>query len=558
MNLLGRLTDPEFWKTVRNDEFYASYTKEIKDSWDELCVGKIPQLLYSEFNLTWTTGDRDTYQKPYFHKRGILNAAAILSLIYPEEEKYFTKLQDIIFDICNEYTWCLPAHFDADGKKDPYSVDLFAAETGFSLAEIYTLHKDRLDPFIKSLLLSSVSKRVIDPTLLRTNGWWWERMHNNWLAVCAGSVGCTAMLLFPGAFEAIKPRIDKAMEVYIESFLGDGTCLEGCSYWDYGFGFFTVYADMLKNYTEGKEDYFKRDDVKAIAAFPQKMFLSEDCAVSFSDMGASFKPSISILHYLKQIYPDTVKLPRLEYCTYGVGRWRTSYILRAATWINKEYTKRDEIGNDSNYFYFAKSQWYVNKTRQYGFAAKGGHNKEPHNHLDVGSFIFAKNGRQIFADLGSGLYTMDYFSDKRYESFEPSSFSHSQPIISGEGQKPGIEYAAKNICATDSSFSLDIADAYAIDGVKSILRRFDILEEGIKLTDKFLLTEEKAITERFVTYAQPRVICEGEIEVDGSLLSYGDEVESCKIEKVVTPVHECYVIDLVLRDTSSTFTCTVK
>jgi len=558
MNLLGRLTDTTFWETVRTDKYYAPYLKGIKESWDELCEGDIPQLRYSEFNLTWITGDRSNYEKPYFRRRGILNAAAILSLIYPEEEKYFTKLQDIIFDICNEYTWCLPAHFDADGKKDPYVVDLFAAETGFSLAEIYILHKDRLDDLIKGLLLSSITKRVFDPTLLRTNGWWWERMHNNWLSVCAGSVGCTAMLLFPGAFAALKPRIDKAMENYIDSFLGEGVCLEGCSYWDYGFGFFTVYADMLKTYTDGKEDYFKRDDVKAIAKFPQKMFLSGNSAVSFSDMGSFFAPSVGIVHYLKEVYPDAVKLPKSEYCTYGIKRWRTSYILRAASWFNKEYSMRDEIGETPGCFYSSKSQWYVNKTRQYAIAAKGGHNKEPHNHLDVGTFIFAKNGRQIFADLGSGLYTRDYFTYKRYESFEPSSFSHSQPIISGEGQKAGAEYAAKDVVATDKFFSLDIADAYGIEGVRSILRRFDILEEGIRLSDKFEISAEKMITERFITYAEPKEIIKGKIEVDGATLNYGDEVESCKIEKVVTPVNECYVIDLTLKNDAREFYCEIK
>ena len=560
MNLLGRMTDPDFWETVRKDEYYAPFIEEIKASFDELCEdAPIAPLNYRDYRLFEVTGDRDTYQRPYFKRRGALNAAAILSLIYPEEEKYFVKLQDTIFDICSEYTWCLPAHLGhTDGKSASEIVDLFAAETGFSLAEIYIIHEKRLDDFIKRIIRENIERRIIKPTFERPDGWWWEHMNNNWLSVCAGSVGCTTMLLYPETFWQLKPRFDRAIERYIDSFLGEGVCLEGCSYWDYGFGFFTIYADMLKTFTEGKEDYFKRDDVKAIAAFPQKMYLTGKVVISFSDMGTTYLNSIGIIHYLKSVYPDTVKLPNNSYCTYGIKRWRTSYILRSVAWADKEYSKRDEIGNATEYFYTAKSQWYVNKTSQYAFAAKAGDNKEPHNHNDVGHFIYAKDGRQIFVDLGSGLYDKKYFSNERYEIFEPSSFGHSVPIINGEGQKFGKEYAAGEVEATEKFFSLEMSGAYGIEEVKSIRRRFDILEGKIKITDKFAFEGDKNITERFVTLKEPAHIKKGEILVDGAVLSYGDEVENVKINKEITPVHECYTIDLVLKSDTREFSCEIQ
>lgn len=560
MNLLGRLADPSFWSTVRTDAYYAPYIKELKESWDELCEGKpLEPLYYHDYKLFNLTGDRGTYERPYFRRRGAMNAAAILSLIYPEEEKYFAKLQDAIFDICNEYTWCLPAHLHHTDKGDPSEiVDLFAAETGFSLAEIYVLHEQRLDDLIKKLIRDNIERRVINPSFDRPEGWWWEHMNNNWLSVCAGSVGCTAMLMYPDAFRQLKLRFDRAMERYIDSFLGEGMCLEGCAYWDYGFGFFTIYADMLKSFTEGKEDYFERDDVKAIAAFPQRMVLTGGAVVSFSDMGSSYLNSVGIIHYLKSVYPDTVKLPNKDYCTYGIKRWRTSYILRAVSWAIKEYSDIDEIGNTPEYFYAEKSQWYINKTANYAFAAKGGTNQEPHNHNDVGTFIFAREGRQIFTDLGSGLYSKDYFSSKRYEIFEPSSFSHSLPIFNGEGQKFGEEYQAKDVCADESSFTLDIAAAYGNDKVKRIVRRFDLLEDGIKLTDKFDLSPDCETVERFVVHQEPAVLAEGIIEVDGAKLTYGKEVKSVSIEKKTSEKNECFVIDLTLARGTAEFTAEIK
>ena len=560
MNLLGKLADPSFWSTVRTDKYYAPYIKEVKDSWDELCENKpLEPLLYCEYKLFDVTGDRATYERPYFRRRGAMNAALILSLIYPEEEKYFAKLQDAIFDICNEYTWCLPAHLHHTDSGDPSEiVDLFAAETGFSLAEIYILQEEKLDALIKKLIRDNIERRIINPSFDRPEGWWWEHMNNNWLSVCSGSVGCTAMLMYPDAFRQLKPRFDRAMERYIDSFLGEGLCLEGCAYWDYGFGFFTIYADMLKSFTEGKEDYFKRDDVKAIAAFPQRMVLTGGAVVSFSDMGSSYLNSVGIIHYLKSVYPDTVKLPNKDYCTYGIKRWRTSYILRAVSWAIKEYSDIDEIGNTPEYFYAEKSQWYINKTANYAFAAKGGTNEEPHNHNDIGHFIFARDGRQIFVDLGSGLYSKDYFSSKRFEIFEPSSFSHSVPIIGGKVQLYGEKYAAKDVCADEKSFTLDLAFAYGNDNVKSILRRFDLLDDGIELTDKFLIEQNEEIIERFVTFKKPRILKNNVIRVDGTKFTYCQNVKKVSVEKKVTEKNECYVIDLTLSEGAREFSCKIK
>ncbi len=559
MNLLGKAADPKFWETVRNDEFYSEYRNELLSVWDELCKGKdFPDLPYSKYKLFWATGDRKIYEKPYFDRRRVLNVSAVLSLIYPDVEKYFVKLQDIIFEICNEYSWCLPAHQQILEKNDSVVVDLFASETGFSLAEIYTLHKKRLEPLLLARIKQEIKRRLIDSSLKGEEAWFWKDYKNNWLAICSGCIGCTTMLLFPKKFEKLKARIDDCMEEYIDSFLGEGVCLEGCSYWDYGFGFFTVYADMLKRYTDGEEDYFERADVKAIASFPQNMFLTENLVANFSDAFEKFNHSSGIIQYLKSCYPDAVKLPKAEYRSNGVYGSRFAYILRAATWADEKYRDFNEVESSSNYYYAPKSQWYVNKTSQYAFAAKGGHNKEPHNHNDIGSFIFAKQGRQIFTDLGSGVYTKDYFSTRRYEIFEPSSFSHSIPIIDGEGQLFGAEYAAKVIEANESVFTLDIGGAYGSENINSIVRCFNISLDKISMTDSFDVKKDLAITERFVTRAEPSLTENGKIEVDGVTLIFGDEVESCHIEKKVTENHECYLIDLALKLGATKFSCEIK
>jgi hypothetical protein len=234
-------------------------------------------------------------------------------------------------------------------------------------------------------------------------------------------------------------------------------------------------------------------------------------------------------------------------------------MLRGFAWSNKDYVNLNEIKNDCGVKFSPKSQWYVNKTSQFGFAAKGGHNKEPHNHLDIGHFIYHKNGAQIFVDLGSGLYDAIYFSDRRYEVLEPSYLSHSVPTIDGKGQKFGITYAARSVSAGDDFFELDIAGAYSSDKLTSLVRRFDIADNSVTLTDTYTLASDAELVERFVTRLEPRVISDGVIAVAKTTLSYdNNSVASCSFEKLTSPKNECYAINLALKPGVRRFTCTIS
>ncbi|NUT40465.1 MAG: hypothetical protein HOV86_10800 [Thermoactinospora sp.] len=76
------------------------------------------------------------------------------------------------------------------------------------------------------------------------------------------------------------------------------------------------------------------------------------------------------------------------------------------------------------------------------FAAKGGHNDEPHNHLDLGHFVLRLNGETVLDDLGAPEYTRDYFGEDRYKVLQASALGHSVPVINGSTQQPGPTYRA--------------------------------------------------------------------------------------------------------------------
>ena len=155
-------------------------------------------------------------------------------------------------------------------------LDLFACETGFYLAQVYTLLGDRLDPLIKNRIKAKIDDRIINEFLKEKDNsqkYWWQKATLNWASVCAGSIGCTFMLMRPEYFEQVRPSIERTMECYLNGFEDDGFCAEGTGYWDYGFGFFCTYAEMVRIYSEGKINYFANEKVKTISTFIQKMYL---------------------------------------------------------------------------------------------------------------------------------------------------------------------------------------------------------------------------------------------------------------------------------------------
>ena len=559
MHLLGKAMDPAFWQEVREKESYKRFRDELAAMWEKDCQKPIEALRYSEFRMFKYTGNRSIYEGQYFLRRRRVNACALLSLIYPEEEKYLVNLMDTIYAICDEYTWCLPAHQTALEINNNIHLDLFACETGFTLSEIYTLLGDRLEPLIRDRIRVEYDRRIL--ASFDKGHFGWEHNLANWNAVCTGSVACSMMLMHPELMEKYQPRFEENIEYYLKGFKDDGICEEGVGYWHYGFGFFTVYADMIRKYTDGKVNYFTRPKVKEVSCFMQKMYLSGKSTVSFSDGSRSCNYHLGLLHYLKNEYPDAISIPdpKDSYNADGCGRWCLH--IRSILWMEEKYLTPDENAPEATY-YAEHSEWMVHKNANYGFAAKAGHNGEPHNQNDVGSFIIAKNGKQVLVDPGAGAYTRQYFAfDTRYTILQCSSRGHSTPIINGQYQKPSTRdhrCGSKNTKYENGVFSSDMAGAYEIDGLNSLVRAFSWNETSVTVTDTYDYTGEGDIVERFVTLDKPTSEMAGTVTVDGVTVTYDPEKYELTLgSEDFNPGTGClYFIDLKLKKGVTEFTAT--
>ena len=497
---------------IKTDEFYRPYLEELKATYEENKEADTV-LDYQSFMCFFTTGSRLEYETKYFARRSRLCVTLILYLLY-KEQHYLDELCETIWQICSQITWVYPAHLRGIEVEDYRThIDLGAAETAHSLAEVDYLVGDALPERIRALIRHEVKERIFDA--YESRPYFWEKLENNWPGVCGGSVGMAYMYLAPERFEKVKDRLLEVMETFKRSYGEDGSNTEGISYWQYGFWMYLNFADMLYHYSEGKIDIRHLEKVEKMARFPLKTVMRGYITVSFSDSARVFPfENIGLFTYLKKNYEGYEILPPKTKELGKAGWSKSTFTLRNFLWSDPECLKTQtelKMGME----YLPDAQWYMVRKPNYSFSAKGGHNDEGHNHNDVGNFVLATDNGQMIADMGAMEYTAKCFSSERYTLLQNSSRGHSVPIIDGKEQGAGRRYHASVREVTDTRFSMEIQEAYVTD-IPKILRTFELAEDGITMTDEYETIEGHEIVERFISVVEP--------VVDGNKIYIGDIV----------------------------------
>lgn len=520
--LMEKAKNPEFWQSVRNDPACLPLITEVKKDYQASYSETISCLSYRVRMRFYKDGDRHEFEKPYFQRRTNLASAALLALIYPEEPSWVERIQEIIWAICEEYSWALPAHVDGCLEDDLTRIDLFAAETGFTLAEIVTLLENRLDKLVLDRVRAEIQTRIVEN--YQNGHFWWETGDTNWAAVCAGNVGGTLLYMAPDVFWQQMPRLLDTMKCFLTGFPEDGTCMEGSSYWQYGFGNYVWFADLLNQATDGKTDLFQWDKIREISGYANRSFLCGGTMVSYSDGSRTGKTDRAMNHYLARRFPEQVSVLPDSMTGFGKGNVYWMQGLRNFLYIDFHAVAPEK--KLENYDLPGAQQVIINDAR-YSLAVKAGHNEEPHNHNDVGNFILATDRGQIFCDLGAGLYNRQYFSSERYSIFCNSSLGHNVPILNGQEQKSGREYAG-SIHHTGNVITVEMAAAYGQPQVTELTRVFTYDSETVAVTDT--VDPSCDLTERFVTTFQPELF-ENRVEVNGVSLVFDPAVVKLQVKE---------------------------
>ena len=495
-----------------------SLNEYVKQLYNQSSADNLLPFPTEERNKYYQTGNRQDFEKLYFRRRDFLSSCAFLAL---SDESFIPQLERIIIAVCDEYCWALPAHTSGIKEDDEKTIDLFAAETSFTLAEINTVFEDKLSSDTKCRIKIEIEKRLVKN--YKEHKFWWETCRMNWASVCGAFTGGTLIYLFPEEFENQKTRILETLRCYIDGFSDDGTCMEGAEYWLYGFSSFTYFADLLFRYSHGKTDLFDNIKVKKTAGYIERIFLKGNTVVSFSDADINTKADIALQYYLSKKLPGYVNLLPESRMSIRDGNTKWPCLYRTAVWKDERKTENESLKN-----YIGKDQIIIHKDG-YSLAFKGGNNDEPHNHNDLGSFIFADEDGQVLCDLGAGRYSKDYFSEKRYGVFCNSSSGHSVPIINSKEQGTGEKYTVN--CKYESDvITADITGAYDEEKLKSFQRTLICRDKSVLLIDKAELYDKISVIDRFITLRKP-VIRENEVVLGDTHILFDNHKVSLKINE---------------------------
>ena len=268
---------------------------------DVRAVPHTPYTVYREFERR---GYRGNYERAYFMKRMQLTRA-VLELILGDEGM-IDPIHDLVWSICEETSWVLPAHEEQGPDywelhpsprqhpygahtaltREPDAIDLFAAETGASLAEAIYLIGDKLAPEVVQRARQEVERRIFKPYLAYARRHWWFKGALNWNGVCNGSIALAFLRL-----EKDLTTLSEALELALEGFEAyiatgfepDGGSIEGIGYWNYGLVYYTTVAELLKELTGGQLDLLAAPRMKAVANYPLVTALAPGIYLNFGD-----------------------------------------------------------------------------------------------------------------------------------------------------------------------------------------------------------------------------------------------------------------------------------
>ena len=544
--MLDFARDKRLWEKIRTSDEFIQHRKEVKELYEK--AFKTEPRAHSAKEIL-ENNDNGLWRLQFDH----LQSSAILSLIYPDNEEYYDNLLKSVWAYLDDYTWAPLGHYTKQyyGKTpkdfDFGLIDIFASSAALALAEIKSLFQDRFPKLLIDRITYELRRRTIEPYLTRK--YFWETHDNNWTAVCTGAVGSVLIYEAPELYYESRERLHASMKCYLDSYKDDGMCVEGVGYWSFGFGFFVTFAMLEKELTNGEVDWFKEEKVKEISKFIQKTFLQKNVLVSFSDAGIDSPYSFGLPHMLKHIYGDEIENLPPDHGIVVYDNTHFNFALRSFIYYSKDFLA-DKMSNDVTYS-VENSSYLFKRTENYGFAVKGGNNGESHNHIDVGSFILARNNKQIICDLGAGPYEDGYHTERRYTFFNPSAYAHNIPMLNGVGED---SVRREDVCVNydweKERASLEFSNAFGVDFLTKAERAFDFKKDSITMIDTLEVTKETEITERFVSVIEPKIVDGVAVIDDVSLIVQGNLQPKITVKEVKRhldgSIYNAYLIDYTL------------
>ena len=542
-----KISDRTFWNEVALTESGKTYLKKALSFLNEAPEVPISDDIYRRANKE---GNRAIY-KPRYYDTMIRLEHFILAECLENNGRFVPQIRVYLRAIMDMKSWLHPNHDDRnnsvlEGKR--VSIDLGARRFGSVLAVAETLLENQLSPEFRNEIKAQLQYRITDNYLQSCktpdkNNHWIDGK-SNWNAVCTSGAVFTSIANATDAEEriaAIGSAIN-SMKHYVSGFGADGYCSEGVGYWRYGFGHYLYLAEILFDYTDGKIDLFEGHDpdkLNRVADFPENFHIQNEKFAPFADGSSIVKNNEGNFAYVLAAKQYGARKP--------IENILDQAVEQLIVWKNPEdFTTRNTTNSKTfvvpNHSYFNDFGMVISRGKQnvpFSVAVKAGHNKENHNHSDVGTYILVLGEDLISGDIGAPSYRAGSFSPTNKAR---SSWGHPVPRIDHTLQSNGRQFEGK---ITETKFTdiedkvvMDISAAYELPMLESLSRTMTNDKSGagtISIQDDFKTSKPVVFGTAIMTFSEYEIVDESTIILTGKNQKVKVEISSSGGKVVINP-----------------------
>ena len=417
------------------------------------------------------------------------------------------RLEETLWAFCDFALW-MPQE-----SAKLHAADLFSTQCGAVLSELLLAVGDRLDPQVVLRVGQRIEERSLAAALDWRNLPIWMCRRNNWNHACFSNVIQTALhrMKEPRDLASLLVLCTHMMEFGMTGFSEDGGCAEGPMYWGYGFGHFLEAAIVLREVSGGLLNLMDSELAQRIARYPLAVWLEGSDRCLFADSNSGFMRACEAL-----MVNAFLPLPQLfDFCDKGpdgrpmLQNWHDLLLaVDSPAWLESAQREPSPV-TDMHLpsLGFAKVATTLADGSRAQLAATALHNAASHNHNDLGSFVYYRDGRAWITDPGMPIYTAEVYGPNRYDNLLCGSQGHPVPVINGHLQQEGSQYRASlavDHAAADGSKALriDLSRAYPDQTLTRFERKLALSAHGdLEIADDFgFLKSPGALQEVFITY----------------------------------------------------------
>lgn len=401
--------------------------------------------------------------------------------------------------VCAYDDWC-PSHFLASAEM------ALAAATGYDWFYSY------LNDAQKDLLAEKTYEYAIEPALSKNylaNWFTWSK--NNWNSICYSGIGIACMTFasrYPDAAAEFLHMCYQNMPIAFENFTPNGVYAEGPGYCQSGMNAITYFIATSRNLFDTDFGMSEIDGFAQLGYFP--VYITTPTGVfNFGD-NKGWRCYTPVLHwyaseydaallaaYQMQDFPYTFA-PDSSDNTERNGEGKENAL--ASLWYNRSFTGdtaqfADEplavcLDSDAGESLALMRSAYLDENAAFA-GIKGGYNYTNHGDLDIGTFVYDALGERWAEELGPGNYDApNYFvnlpAGGRWKNYVKRAEGQNtlviNPKLTLDDQYAFARCGIYSFDETAGSCSIDMTDAYSMNGASSVNRDFTLNADSGSLT----------------------------------------------------------------------------